>query len=154
LLPTLSASSYGTNKGGAAGRVGRERASLDTLAKRGLLPTPTCSTSTYQRDRNGTKRLMLSGLAAAGLLPTPTSTLADHGGLITPAKAREGGTLIKALSARGAAGSLHPQFVEWMMGFPPGWTDLDDDDLLPTDTDSRLLATPSSRRLPESSAEP
>jgi len=75
-------------------------------------------------------------------------------GLITPAKAREGGTLIKALSARGAAGSLHPQFVEWMMGFPPGWTDLDDDDLLPTDTDSRLLATPSSRRLPESSAEP
>jgi hypothetical protein len=25
-------------------------------------------------------------------------------------------------------GTLHPRFVEWMMGFPLGWTDLDDDD--------------------------
>lgn len=40
LLPTPSAVSYGSNKGGAAGRVGKERASLATLAKRGLLPTP------------------------------------------------------------------------------------------------------------------
>lgn len=32
--------------------------------------------------------------------PTPTSTLGTHGGLITSTKAREGGTLIKALSAR------------------------------------------------------
>lgn len=41
LLPTPTASSYGTNKGGAAGRTGKERASLQTLARRGLLPTPT-----------------------------------------------------------------------------------------------------------------
>jgi hypothetical protein len=41
LLPTLSACSYGTNKGGAAGRVGKERPSLQTMAKRGLLPTLT-----------------------------------------------------------------------------------------------------------------
>jgi hypothetical protein len=34
LLPTPSASSYGTNKGGAAGRVGKERPSLQTMAKR------------------------------------------------------------------------------------------------------------------------
>jgi hypothetical protein len=41
------------------------------------------------------------GLAAsAAMWPTPTSSLGTNGGLVTPAKAREGGTLIEALSAR------------------------------------------------------
>ena len=34
LLPTPAAQSYGTNKGGAAGRVGKERPSLETMARR------------------------------------------------------------------------------------------------------------------------
>lgn len=38
LLPTLSYSAYGTNRGGASGRVGQERPSLQTIAKR-MLPT-------------------------------------------------------------------------------------------------------------------
>jgi hypothetical protein len=37
LLPTPSASRYGTNQGGAAGRVGKVRMSLDSMATRGLL---------------------------------------------------------------------------------------------------------------------
>lgn len=37
LLPTPSASSYGTNQGGAAGRVGPVRESLDTMARRDRL---------------------------------------------------------------------------------------------------------------------
>lgn len=41
LLPTLSASTYGSNKGGANGRVGKDRPSIETLAKRGMLPTLT-----------------------------------------------------------------------------------------------------------------
>lgn len=41
LLPTPSASRYGSNQGGGAGRVGPDRPSLHTMAKRGLLPTPT-----------------------------------------------------------------------------------------------------------------
>jgi hypothetical protein len=40
LLPTLTAQSYGTNRGGAAGRTGKVRESLQTIAKR-LLPTLT-----------------------------------------------------------------------------------------------------------------
>lgn len=142
--------------------------------------TPTCNESTYQRDRNGNTYPTLRGMANQGLLSTPTATLAGHGGLITTAKAREGGTLIEALSARltstsgllptptahlskeggfpaegtrntptltwvatgGAAGPLHPQFVEWMMGFPMGWTDLDGDDQAPTATDSMHSETP------------
>lgn len=38
LLPTLSASRYGSNRGGAAGRLGKVRHSLDSLAKLGRLP--------------------------------------------------------------------------------------------------------------------
>lgn len=41
LLPTLSASSYGSNQGGAAGRVGPKRYSLLLLLRKGLLPTTT-----------------------------------------------------------------------------------------------------------------
>ena len=92
-------------------------------------------------------------MAATGMWPTPTSTLGTNGGRVTPAKAREGGTLIEALSARtfpaptardwrsGKAsqatrdrnsrplseqvgGSLNPTWVEWLMGWPIGWTDL------------------------------
>lgn len=128
------------------------------------------------------------GLAAsAAMWPTPTSSLGTNGGRVTPAKAREGGTLIEALiealSARtmwptptvcgnynrkGASktsgdglatavlkcatptardwrsgkasqathdknsrplseqigGLLNPEWVEWLMNWPIGWTDL------------------------------
>jgi len=39
-LPTPTAQSYGTNKGGAAGRIGKERMSLNTMAARNMWPTP------------------------------------------------------------------------------------------------------------------
>jgi hypothetical protein len=111
-----------------------------------------------------------------GMLPTPTATDATHGGRVTERKARNGGNLVEAVSMRllptptahlaketgapsessrnsptlgmatGAGGSLHPQFVEWMMGFPKGWTDLDDDDQPTTNTDSTPSETPSSRK--------
>ena len=40
-LPTPAASSYGTNQGGAAGRTGKIRPSLDTMARKNMWPTPT-----------------------------------------------------------------------------------------------------------------
>jgi hypothetical protein len=87
-----------------------------------------------------------------GLWPTPTATLGTKGGRVTPRKGREGGTLIEAVSARlwptptardwksssmgtqGNArplsehlpGPLNPTWVEWLMGFPLGWTDCGD----------------------------
>lgn len=47
LLPTPTASSYGSNQGGALGRVGKARLSLEAMAKRGYLPTPVVSRSTH-----------------------------------------------------------------------------------------------------------
>jgi hypothetical protein len=69
LLPTPSASSYGTNQGGSMGRTGKVRPSLQTMARKNLWPTPT--------------------LAAQ------------------------------------AGGQLNPTWVEWLMGWPEGWTVLD-----------------------------
>jgi len=40
ILPTPTATQYGNNQGGAAGRVGPVRHSLGSLAKKGILPTP------------------------------------------------------------------------------------------------------------------
>lgn len=85
--------------------------------------------------------------------PTPTASLGTKGGRVTPSKGREGGTLIEAVSARifatppardwrsGKAsqatharnsrplseqtgGLLNPMWVEWLMGWPIGWTEL------------------------------
>lgn len=44
-FPTPSASRYDSNVGGAAGRVGPERLSLDSMASRGLWPTPAANGS-------------------------------------------------------------------------------------------------------------
>jgi hypothetical protein len=55
LLPTLTAQSYGSNKGGSAGRVGKERLSLHALSARGRLPTLTVS-GNYNRAGASAKR--------------------------------------------------------------------------------------------------
>lgn len=92
--------------------------------------------------------------SASGSWPTPTASLGTKGGRVTPRKSREGGTLIEAVAARtrwttpmardwrsGKAseatkekntrplseqvgGLLNPAWVEWLMGWPIGWTEL------------------------------
>ena len=49
LLPTLSATSYGSNQGGGAGRVGPVRYSIEQMAKRGMLPSLTASDHRYRQ---------------------------------------------------------------------------------------------------------
>ena len=76
----------------------------------GLLPTPNCPNGgrsvahvTDWRGRTAYhkgKKVQFGLESAVRIWPTPTSTLGTNGGLVTPAKAREGGTLIEALSAR------------------------------------------------------
>lgn len=181
LLPTPTASSYGSNQGGSAGRSGPMRASREMRALKGLLPTPTAMDSVGSRNATANrsegsapfnKGETLTDALWLGKLPTPRATDATHGGRVTQRKGREGGNLVEAVSKRllptptahlaketgapsesnrksptrgsatGAGGSLHPQFVEWMMGFEQGWTDLDDDDPPTTSTASTPSETP------------
>jgi hypothetical protein len=100
LLPTPAATYYGSNQGGSAGRSGPVRLGLETMARKGLWPTPKSGrdgADFAKLDRSSTG---ISLQTAVAMWPTPTSTLGSNGGLVTPQKAREGGTLIEALSAR------------------------------------------------------
>lgn len=91
---TPAATNYGTNQGGAAGRVGPIRPSLETMARHGLWPTPTA-----MNDTGG-------------------AALCKWGG----ARSRE---KIRAMVGdKELNGPLNPEWVEWLMGFPEGWTDL------------------------------
>lgn len=53
-------------------------------------------------------------LASAVNWPTPTAS--DHTG---PGKRGQGGMNLRTA----AVGSLNPEWVESLMGFPPGWTE-------------------------------
>lgn len=121
LLPTPSACSYGSNQGGAAGRTGKVRASLQTMAARGLLATPTAhnaketgAPAEMRRNSRG-----LGTLAFHGLLATPTETANQ---LCLSMRKWPGCVARQEIHPRGP---LLPSFVEWMMGFPADWTACD-----------------------------
>ena len=64
------------------------------------------------------------------LWPTPSAT--DHKGSGKTGELRDrmdyavesGGTKSKAYEQPSESGQLNPEWVEWLMGFPIGWTDL------------------------------
>jgi hypothetical protein len=145
LLPTPSASSYGSNQGGA-GRVGPVRHSLQSMARHGLWPTPTRQDAANDGGPSQFERNSLPLNAAVKTWPTPKATDADKGGrgdLLaqvrtgkdsrrknwpTPTSSNRdsaGGSSSRAKQKRDGtyiSGQLNPTWVEWLMGFSLGWT--------------------------------
>lgn len=119
-LPTPTAQAYGTNKGGALGRVGKVRMSLETMAKRNHWPTPRANDS--QKRGNFDQENKRNGLAGAvKRFPTPTAR-----DFRTPCQGdlnRKTPSL--ATISFGTGGQLSPMWVEWLMGYRTGWTELD-----------------------------
>lgn len=126
LLPTPTASQYGTCVGGAAGRTGRVRASLNTMARSGLWPTPTCQDAngrTHHNQKNGS--IILSLLGTVMLNPNPETRI-----WATPtARDWKSGKASAATHAKNSrplseqtGGSLNPDWVEILMGYDRGWT--------------------------------
>jgi len=88
-LPTPTATPYGSGgdpRDWKAGKVGKRRPSLNTMAKNGYWPTPTVQDA----KNNG-----------------------------SPSKMRRN---TKPLNAE-VGGKLNPDWVEWLMAWPVGWTD-------------------------------
>tara|TARA_R110000851_G_scaffold131550_2_gene265711 strand:- start:119 stop:445 length:327 start_codon:yes stop_codon:yes gene_type:complete len=98
------------------------------------IPTPTASdhieresTSTEVLNKDTNKSVSLDRWVR--FWPTPTTR--DYKGGRKPetlAASGRGATnsLNDALTCQGQYGSLNPTWVEWLMGFPSGWTDLKD----------------------------
>lgn len=123
--PTPTAQTYGTNKGGAAGRTGKERPSLSVLGS--SWPTPTARSMAPVaggRSRN------------SPCLNTLTEVPCGHSD-----PASSGGGYTNVSGPR----HLNPAFVDWLMGMPVGYS-------LPTriaQTDYIPWATQFRRRLRE-----
>jgi hypothetical protein len=130
LLPTPTASSGGASDG--AGRQGgpnlahaAKQLELESPRPRpeglALLPTPTVQDAENtggpaQHRRNSLPlNAAVMYLTSDGLLTTPTAGDTRY----RSQKYAQGGT---ALSTQ-AGGALNPEWVEWLMGFPLGWTD-------------------------------
>jgi hypothetical protein len=105
----------------------------------GYWPTPTTIDATLKakakRETKGKHSLQRSHLANSGVLgeddpiaahaavirelwPTPTTQDAKNNG--SPSQQRRN---TRPLNAR-AGGPLNPEWIEWLMGFPIGWTAL------------------------------
>lgn len=116
LLPTPTAQSYGSNQGGAAGRVGPVRQASDALARRDLLPTPRATDGT-----NGGP----SQRGSAGDLAMGSAVMPEHWGRFAAAVDRWAGVhgAPPAPTEVGPKGGVRmaAPFPEWMMGLAPGY---------------------------------
>jgi len=89
-----------------------------------LWPTPRANDAEKRGNIANDKR---NGLPAAVMhWPTPTATM--HKGSSQNALTRKDGKdrLDHKMQSVEGNGQLNPQWVEWLMGFPIGWTDLED----------------------------
>jgi hypothetical protein len=127
-LPTPRASD-GSNGGRNTPRKGREGGTLIEALSARMFPTPSArdwksgatSDETFQRNSRPLNEVV------ARMYPIPRADGRDNaGGSNSRRTAKANGTYFGR--------TLNPQFVEWLMGFPIGWTDLEDS------------ATPSSRK--------
>ena len=92
-------------------------------------PTPIASSGMSEDISTVRKRLdkgkPYKGRLIEAVAKWPTPTTIDAGNPLPPRKKnRSGGQKPPLVSVVG--GKLNPEWVEWLMGFPPGWTDLED----------------------------
>lgn len=116
---------------------------LATAVARGFIPTPSAMDSRrgdYTCDHGKAERRRPSLLGVAKMLPTPKSR--DWKGQTQRGIHAQGDALpnIDRGDGRPIGGALNPTWVEWLMGFPVGWTG------------SVVSETPSSPKLPQPSS--
>lgn len=122
MLPTPTANSYGSCQGGSAGREGqRARPSLQSMAATGMWPTPNVPNGGRIRKSqpDGVKR-QHSFETAVRMWPTPAARDYRHPNAKTYQE-RGGGSKGEQLP-NAVGGPLNPPWVEWLIGWPIGWT--------------------------------
>lgn len=111
------------------------------LSQMQMFPTPTASaqnvSSVTSENRGRSNGICLAD--AARIYPTPqASDCRDRGNLSMPCiqkRLQDGKQVNLSMCVSEVSGQLHPDWVEWMMGIPTGWTDIDADVSLPPPPD-------------------
>jgi hypothetical protein len=125
--PTPSAQSYGSNRGGSAGRVGPVRESLETMARTGNWPTPTAGDAkaseahgySTESGRHSGTTLTDATVRRWRIETMITNTLDPERWLERQRECAEaGGSEIRPTKGL----SLNPSWVEWLQGVPIEWT--------------------------------
>jgi len=89
----------------------------------GFWPTPTCMQGAMRAETNWQERNSASLASAAKYWNTPMAR--DYKGHTNNPKNRGfAGTLPDQVKEIEGGGQLNPEWVEWLMGWPVGWTDL------------------------------
>jgi hypothetical protein len=94
---------------------------VETESGSSLIATPTTKANQLSPS-------MMKHPGCRAMLPTPTAR--DYKGARKPETMKKTGrnpetnSLLDAVEFQGQSGRLNPQWVEWLMGFPLGWTDL------------------------------
>lgn len=123
MLPTPKAGDADFALPRTSGRSPEKSTHLATRLKyahNNLLPTPTINGN---NNRKGLSPKSGDGLAtwAKQILPTPRASDGNGMGIHG-----SGGMDLRTALTSGTNGQLNPRFVEWMMGYPAGWTELED----------------------------
>ncbi len=87
-----------------------------------MFPTPTASEYVTQKGANGQPRPSLNTMARQNKWPTPVATDWKRNG--SPSDMRRNSPPLGSLVAHQSGGQLSPMWVEWLMGYPSGWTEL------------------------------
>jgi hypothetical protein len=130
-LPTPTASTYGTSQNGCPGDgrqsfKGKGKPSLETMARRNLWPTPRAS-DIKGEGRGAAERRMANGAGctlagAVKIWPTPCAR--DWKSGRGHASRRSEHELSAVVERSSPTGRLNPTWVEWLMGYRTGWTEL------------------------------
>lgn len=139
LLPTAVQSNGHYNQGGGSGRVGKKRYSLIGMAKKNLWPIP----RSQEKEQHNSRDVGMALSKMVKIWPTPRVTknggygrhrgnnkarLEDevHNPMRYPAPTANRRDGLQSHGRNVVSGSLNPAFVEWLMGFPLGFTALKD----------------------------
>lgn len=120
LLPTPTASEYGSNQGGAAGCKGKKRPSLETVAKQWATP--------MAGDSENATRRRADGIQGTGW-STPSTRDTNDEAVNQLQNRRDDALPIQANVSMGGSSQeryrLNPDWVEQLMGYPVGWTNIE-----------------------------
>jgi len=126
LLPTPKASD-GRPKGNGGYR---KSPGLDQMARKGMLPMPNTTDYKGPNTRSQGKERPICDddlpTRVQRMLPTPSARDWKSGKASQETHERNSRPLNEVMSNGTGTGRLSPCFVEWMMGFPEGWTELSD----------------------------